>query len=423
MHWPQFKSRLVKTSRPRDVTSIHEEAEVEPREVGLNEVDVAAIWHAVERLYLSGIQPSIGFCLRKNGKVVIDRAIGHTHGNEPGASPAANKRLATPQSLFSLFSSSKAITAVVMHKLDELNLLRIDDPIVEYIPNFHKHGKANTTLRHVLYHKAGLPYIPDVSMDLSLLENWDRIIALLCDAEPTAPPGRKLEYHSVTGGFICGEIAKRVTGKDIRTLLDEYFCRPLGLKQFNYGVPENLVANVAPNVPTGPLPGFPVSLMFQRAFGLSFEKAIEASNDPRFLTGIIPSANIVSTANETCKFFDMLLNFGELNGVRVLEKKTVRRAIAEQTYAELDTIIMAPFRYSLGFMLGTDPIGLYGFQAPNAFGHLGFTNIIAWADPDRNISCALLCPGKPVVTLRVLWWLNVMNTVSRRCPRQHSQSV
>lgn len=415
-HW--FRQNLIDPFPVEEVTAIADD-EVDPRDVDLTASDVRTIWWAVERLYRSGIQPAITICLRRHGQIVLHRSIGHTHGVTPGHLPAPDRRLARPESLFNLFSASKAITAMVMHWLDERGYLHVGDRIADYIPEFAQHGKDGITIRHVLHHKAGLPYLSDVTMDLDLLDQPDEIIRLLCEARPTAAPGRRLEYHSITGGFLFAEICRRATGRSIREILDEAFCTPLGLDTFNYGIDDTRLPEVAPNVLTGPPPRFPLSLLFERAFGMPFEAAIDTSNDPRFLRGIIPSANIVSTAEQTCRFFEMLRNDGQWNGTQVLDPRTVHRATAEQTWGEIDQILMMPLRYSLGFMLGSQNLGLYGFNTPNAFGHLGFTSIVTWADPDRAISCALLCNGKPVATLRNLWWLNIMTTISARCRPIH----
>jgi CubicO group peptidase (beta-lactamase class C family) len=144
-------------------------------------------------------------------------------------------------------------------------------------------------------------------------------------------------------------------------------------------------------------------------------KATSMSNDPRFLTAIIPSGNIVGTAEEASRFFQLLLNGGEMDGIRIFEARTIRRAIAEQSYLEIDSFLGMPVRYGLGFMLGAYRFSPYGKGTPNAFGHIGFTNVIAWADPDRQLSVGLMTSGKPFITPGQISWLNVARTIARRC--------
>ena len=79
--------------------------------------------------------------------------------------------------------------------------------------------------------------------------------------------------------------------------------------------------------------------------------------------------------------------------------------------------MMLPVRYGMGFMLGGERLSFYGPQSARAFGHLGFTNVLAWADPDRDISVALMNNGKPFITPQLLAWLAVPRIIAQRIPR------
>ena len=90
------------------------------------------------------------------------------------------------------------------------------------------------------------------------------------------------------------------------------------------------------------------------------KEVVRLSNDPRFLTSIIPAANVCTTADEAARFYECLLRSGEWEGKQVFEPRTVRHATAEQSYWELDLTFGFPVRYSLGFMLGNSFIGPLG---------------------------------------------------------------
>ena len=406
------------------VTRIREGAEVpDPSAVGVEREDVEAIWRSVVDLYRSGLHPAIALCLRRRGEVLLDRTIGHPDGGSLAVGGGDPARVATPDSLFNLFSASKAITAMVIHLLDDRGEVHLDDAVAEYIPEFARHGKERITLRHVLTHRAGLPAIPGEQVDLGLVSNPTRIIELLCEAKPTLAPGRRLAYHALTGGFLLGEVVRRVTGRPINEVLRREFLDPLGIRNLNYGVPADRLGDVVKHVFTGPPIVFPYDRLIERALGVPMHDAIELSNDPRFLSAPIPAGNIVGTADEACRFYEMLRCGGELAGVRVLDPRTVRRATGEQSYLEADLTLVFPVRYGLGFMLGSKWVNPYGLQTEHAFGHLGFTNVITWADPEREISAAILTSGKPLVTPRALAWLRVMWTIARRMPRTGSGRV
>src|SRR5262249_38319255 len=99
---------------PEEVTSKNP-LEVDPREAEREPGDVDAMWRSVVRLYQTGLHPAIQLCVRRRGKVVLDRAIGHLRGNAPDAPYGAAKIPVRYDSLFNLYSASKAITAMMIH--------------------------------------------------------------------------------------------------------------------------------------------------------------------------------------------------------------------------------------------------------------------------------------------------------------------
>jgi CubicO group peptidase (beta-lactamase class C family) len=416
----RLPSLITRSRVPTDlaaVTTINFDAEVAPRALEVADDGVEQIWSAAERLYRSGIHPALQLCVRRHGEVLIDRAIGHAAGNGPHDQRKTEKVLATPATPFNIFSASKAVTAMVIHLLDQRRLLHLNDPVCEYIPEFAAHGKEGVTIQHVLTHRAGIPNLPTNAMRLENLDHEDRVIKLLCDAELTWRPGRRLAYHAITGGFILGEIVKRVTGKPIRTFLREEILAPLGFRWMNYGVAPRDVSKVALSYFTGPPLLPPLSTLMERALGLPLDQVIEVGNDPRFLTAVVPAGNVVSTANEMSRFYQLLLAGGTLDGVTVFEPRTIRRAVQEQSYLEFDLTLVLPLRYGMGFMLGGKTFSLYGPDTDAAFGHLGFTNIICWADPERQVSGALMTSGKPLIYPEIYFLHDLMWTIGTVCTK------
>jgi CubicO group peptidase (beta-lactamase class C family) len=410
---------LITRSRvPRrlaDVTTVGQEAR--PADVGVQPEALAAIWEAVERLYRSGIHPAIQLCVRHHGHVVLDRAIGHAAGNGPDDPPDGPKTLVTPVTPFNIFSASKAVTAMIVHLLDQRDLIRLDDRVCEYLPEFAVRTKQWITIRHVLIHRAGLANVPPSLMDLDRLEDPAGIVQLIADLRLTGRPGRQLAYHAITGGFILGEIVRRVTGRSIRAVLDDEIRRPLGFRWLGYGVRPEEVGQVAVNYFTGPPPLPPLSSILKRALGVGFATATAMGNDPRFLTAVVPSANVIATANELSRFYQLLLRGGTLDGVHIFEPRTVQRATSEQSYLELDFTLGLPFRYGMGFMLGADWLSPYGPDTRHAFGHVGFTNIVAWADPERDVAAALTTSGKPLLYPEIYWVWEIARRIGLACEK------
>jgi CubicO group peptidase (beta-lactamase class C family) len=404
---------------PSDLTGLISlgEEEVPAQAAEVSPEAVERVWACVLALYRTGAYPALQICVRYDGHVLLERALGHASGNGPDESPDAPKRLATTETPFNLFSAAKAITAMVIHKLDEQHALHLEDRVCDFIPEFGRYGKDRITIRHILAHRAGIPNLPPGSLDLDLLETPERVIELLCESRPRTRPGRLVAYHAVSGGFILAEVVRRATGSSIREVFAKEIALPLGLHRTSYGVHPRDVERVAVNAATGPPVPPPLSWILRGALGVGVRKVVELSNDPRFLTSIIAAANVVTTAGELAAFYDCLLGEGELGGVRVFDPRTVRHATSEQSYWEIDLTLGFPIRYGLGFMLGTEGPSMFGWNNPRAFGHVGFTNVLSWADPQRRLAVALLTSGKPILGPHVARLMQLMVEIGRAFPK------
>lgn len=396
------------------VTSYVPDRETDPVQVGMSPNSVDVIWEKVKRVYRSGYHPAIMVCIRRQGKVIIDRAIGHSHGNGPGDPRGARKVQATPETPVCLFSASKAVTAMLTHLLAERGEIDLDDPVAHYLPEFGCHGKDRITIAQMLCHRGGIPFVPPGTPP-EIMFNWDATVEFLCHLKPHYKPGRRLSYHAITGGYILGEILHRVTGQDIREFFAENVQRPLGMPNFNYGADEETIPRVATNYVTGKPLVFPVSKIVTRALGAGMGEVTRVSNDPRFLRATIPAGNMIASADEINRFYQVLLNGGELDGVRIFSEETVARATANVANYELDHTLMFPMRYTLGMMKGNRPFGLFGPNSQDAYGHLGYMTILTWADPSRQISVTILNTGKAVFGGHVLPLVNLLTAINREC--------
>jgi CubicO group peptidase (beta-lactamase class C family) len=397
-------------------------AEEEPEAAGLEQEQVERIWEAAVDLYRSGVHPGLSLCLRRHGRVVLDRAIGHARGNGPDDADDVPKVPMRPQTPACIFSASKAVTAMVVHKLDERGLLHIGDRVSEYIPEYAQRGKEGTTIAHVLAHRAGVASMPENARDLERLGDREFLIKAISEAKPAVRPGRVLAYHAISGGFILGEIVHRVTGKSVHEVLAEEFLDPLGFRWGNYGVRPEDVDEVALNYTTGPPILPPLSTLVKRVLSAPLDDVVETSNDRRFLTGVVPSANVITTANELSRFFEIFRAGGELDGTRVMEERTIRRALTEQSHLEVDFSLLFPTRFSYGLMLGAKLVSLYGRDTDLAFGHLGLINMMGWADPERGISVGLINTGKAIVYPELPRFYGLMQRIASEIPKVEEPS-
>jgi CubicO group peptidase (beta-lactamase class C family) len=396
------------------VTTIDRDAEADPKDVGLDPLRVEGIWNAVEDLYRSGLQPAMTLVVRRHGRIVLKRSIGCLSGSTPGdhGPPVPIQ----PDSPVSLFSASKAISALLVHKLIELNKLSLDDHVADHIPKFAQKGKGRVTVRQLMAHRAGIPLLPLQDPEPELLKHWDAIVDMLCAAKPADAKFQKQAYHALTAGFIIGELVRRVSGRELPELLKEWIAQPLGAKYLTYGLAPELRHLAPQNHFTGPKVFWPINSFAKRILGVSFERATEASNSDAFLSGVVPAGNIYATADEASRVYQMLLDQGKFNGTRLFNAETVQQATRPVGPMQIDGMLRIPIRYSAGFMLGENPFGLYGPRCSHAFGHLGFIAVLTWADPSRDLSVAFLNTGKSVAPIGVLRLARVLGAISRACP-------
>jgi len=399
-----------------EVTTIDRTHEVDPTSVGLTADGVESIWRSVEGIYQTGTHPGISLSMRRQGKIVLSRAIGHASGNGPHSSENETKVLMRPATPVCFFSASKAVTAFLIHLLNEDKLVNLHDPISFYAPEFGVHGKKNITIHQVLSHRSGVPGLPAGTPNETLWDN-DAVWKLLCDAKLSSHRGDKLAYHALTGGYILERVLQVVTGKTIQQFLDERVRKPMNMKYFRYGIEDDQSQMVAATNATGFTPIFPVSNLIERALGGSVDTIEEVCNDYRFKRAVIPAGNIMGTAEEMGNFFQMLLNDGMWEGKQICQAITVKRLTQEYGSIQFDRTLMLPMRYSAGLMLGGSPFGVWGRKSEASFGHIGLINKLCWADPVRDMTVSLQATGIPFLANNIPSFVGFMNKLDRHCPR------
>lgn len=105
--------------------------EAAPRQLGVARGAIDRVWERVVAAYRRGLYPAMQVCVRYQGRVLIDRAIGYASGAGPDDSPGAERVPVSLDTPFCIFSASKAITTMLIHKLDERGLLHVDDRVCE----------------------------------------------------------------------------------------------------------------------------------------------------------------------------------------------------------------------------------------------------------------------------------------------------
>ncbi|PCG81999.1 hypothetical protein CIB93_32375 [Streptomyces sp. WZ.A104] len=308
-------------------------------------------------------------CVLRRGSVVLDRSFG-----------------CSPDSLFLAYAATKPIAALAVHALAERGRIALDRPVASYWPEFAQHGKEAVTVRHVLQHRAGVPVGRGMVRTMRTARDWERSVRDLEQSRPKWPGGEVAAYHFMSFGFILGELVRRVSGRSFRDFVTSELFTPIGLNDLHMGLPDHAWSRHVPAKAD-----HPSELINQWM-----------SNGRRYRQAVIPSAGLSGTAAQFASFYQMLLEGGVLDGVRVLRQETVEEARKPSNDGGTDASLKRPVRWSHGFMLGgpgEHPQDLAqvmgGASSATAFGHCGTTSSVVWADPERDLVLAYLSNLQP----------------------------
>lgn len=292
------------------------------------------------------------------------------------------------ETLVNFFSVSKALCTICALQQVERGAIDLDAPIANIWPEFAAAGKEKVTLRHFLSHQSGLPALRDPLPEGAMLD-WRTMTSALAADTPWWAPGTAHGYHTNTFGFLVGEAVRRVSSRTIGQILREDIARPL-VADVHIGLPESEHGRVAEFLwpegawPTQAPPATDFDLMRWNAYwippGISGARWV---NRREWRLAEIPSTNGHGTARGVARVYAALANGGEIDGVRILEKETLRLATTEQSFGE-DLINQRPSRFGLGFQL-TQPERPLG-PNPGAFGHFGAGGSLGFCDPQAGVA-------------------------------------
>ena len=326
---------------------------LEPRPAPLDPARFAHIDHAIGSVIAERRMPGAVFHLERAG-MAYQKAYG-SYSYEDGAAAV------TQATVFDAASLTKIVaTAPSVMLLAEEGRIALDAPLVRYLPECAGQGRDPITVRHLLTHTSGLP------AGLPATPSWHglaRALELACSRTPTDAPGTAFRYSDVNY-ILLGELVRRVSGQPLDRFARQRIFTPLGMRDSRF-VPLAALgaARIAPT---------------QRLAGDGLRLLQGEVHDPtaRRMDGVAGSAGLFTTAADLARFARMLLAGGELDGVRVLSRDSVRMMTTAQTgpaivaQRGMGMDIDSPFARPRGKLF---PVGSYG--------HTGFTGCILWIDP------------------------------------------
>ncbi len=263
----------------------------------------------------------------------------------------------TEDTLFDAASLTKVIsTAPAVMLLVERGQVKLDAPVRTYVPEFRGEGTAGITVRHLLTHTSGLR--PGLSATPPWL-GYDVGIGLACVEKATNAPGTNFRYSDINF-ILLGEIVQRVSQRKLNDFVATEIFGPLRMRDTSYVPSSNLLARIAPTEQTtnGMLRG--------------------VVHDPtsRRMGGVTGHAGLFTTANDLARFARMMLNGGELDGVRVFKPETLKLMTSVQSPDVVQS------RRGLGWDIDSPYSRPRGSVFPRgSYGHTGWTGTAIWIDP------------------------------------------
>jgi len=302
------------------------------------------------------------------------------HLDATGRADLSSETPLARDAIFWIASMSKPVTGAAVMIMQDEGKLSIDDPVEKYLPEFAnyklKNGeKAIITIKHLLTHSSGLPEA--TSEESKSSRTLAELIPHFLNKPLQFDTGTKWQYCQ-SGINTAGRIVEIVSGQSFDQFVQERICNPLGMKDTTFYPTEAQAARIAKSYKKtdGKLSEAPVFILDGKS----------ATSHDHY-----PAANggLFSTAVDYCRFCQMLLNNGELDGHRILKPESVKQLSTVQ-FPEHKTGFTPGNGWGVGCCIVREPQGVSAMLSPGTFGHGGAFGTQAWIDPQKNLIYILM---------------------------------
>jgi CubicO group peptidase (beta-lactamase class C family) len=311
----------------------------------------------------SGRMGAAALLVARHGRVVLHRGFGRL-------SAAPDAPVVRPDSVFLLASITKPVTACALMLLVERGQVSLGDPVNHYLPEFTGGERDKVLVRDLLRHTSGLPDMLPENIDLRRAHApLSEFVRLTTTTPLLFPPGSEFRYQSM-GVLLAAEIVERLSGTRLRDFEKREIFGPLGMKDSSLGLggrrlSDLVICSPAPGADQADAERFGWNTLYWRDLGS-------------------PWGGMHSTTTDLSILLQTFLDGGVFAGKRVFSPATVKAMTSDQN-AELK----AP--WGLGWALGRSRLYALGdLVSREAFGHVGATGTMAWADPETDVLCVIL---------------------------------
>jgi CubicO group peptidase (beta-lactamase class C family) len=355
-----------------------------PEDLDIEPERLEAVFARARREVDDGVLPSAQVAVARHGKLAGMRTFG-------SAVQGGAELPATDETLYHIFSCTKAVVAAAVWLLFESGDLRLDERVAEIIPEFGTNGKDVITVEQLMLHAGGFPYAPfaprlwgDHGARIDAFARW----------RLNWPVDSRYEYHPTSAHWVLVEIIERRTGMEYKAFIRERITGPLGLDELHIGRPAEQNARVADvrwmGEPVEP-PG---------GWGEVTPEAILRSNQLEFSATGAPGGSGVSSAASLALFYQALINGGVgASGARIMKPDTIAFATEVRSkphHIEQTTNVFVNRGLSIVVAGDDGNAFMRGFGrtcSGRAVGHGGAGGQIAWGDPATGISLGFCTDG------------------------------
>lgn len=367
----------------------------EPEEVGFSGDRLARIGPSMQKYIDTGMVPGVSTLVARHGRVV--------HYEARGLMDAEGGKPVTPDTIYRIMSMTKPITCVALMMLYEEGRFLLTDLISKWLPSFQNMvvnrpgditppANRSITVRDCLTHTAGFsslefmrirakfdrPVLPDSPVPPVNTPTATCTVQQMVDELARVPlnsqPGTRWEYNP--GHEVVAALVEVISGQSLAEFFQERILGPLQMVDTHFYLPKEKVHRFAA--------GYTVDMDHGGRFRLCDAPATSAKvlGPTTYCSG---TGGLVSTAADYARFAQMLLNGGELDGVRLLGRKTIELMTTNHT-GDLDVYLMGPgWGYGLGFCVRTSlsaypalgTLGTYGWHGAYCTGY--------FADPHEDL--------------------------------------
>ena len=326
-----------------------------------------------EKLYREDREIGSCFAVYKDGNPLVDLWGGFQDKDK--TKPWQKDNLVT------VYSTTKGVAAFCIALAMEKGLLKYEEKVSTYWPEFASNGKEDITIGMLMSHQAGI--CSPETRNVDDYYNQNLMAEKLAGMTPIWEPGTASGYHSMTFGWLTSELILRVTGKSLGT----FFREEVGDRHeidFFIGLPESEDHRVAELVPFDIVRNEnseqQVELTDAQKSQRNSAGTLDIQNTKEWRQAEIPSANGQGNAGGLAKLYSLIVP--EDNNLKLLKDDTVNQMTTMQIEGR-DLVLAVQVRWGVGFILNKHKI-IYG-PIEGAFGHSGYGGSCAFGDPENKI--------------------------------------